>query len=172
MLKAVGALIVLFACGTAGCLFAGRLTRRVKHLQQLQRGFLALATEIGYTSTALVPALETASRQAEGDMGELFGGAARRLHSAQGKSAEEAWRQTVEQTGLRFGLPGKDKEVLAAFGLGLGLSDRTDQLKRLELTRLRLSSLEEEAREDKQKLGKVWQALGWGAGFALVLLLL
>ena len=172
MLKAVGALIVIFACGTAGCLFAGRLARRVRYLQQLQRGFLALATEISYTSTALPPALEIASRQAEGDMGELFRGAAQKLLSAQEKSAEETWRQAVEQTVTRFGLPGRDKEALTAFGLGLGLSDRTDQLKRLELTRLRLSSLEEEACEERQKLGKVWQALGWGAGLGLALLLL
>ena len=155
-----------------GSLFASRLSRRVRYLQQLQRGFLALSTEISYSSTALPPALEIASRQADGDMGELFTCAGKKLLSGQGGSAEEAWRQAVESVNGKYALANKDQEVLSAFGLGLGLSDRTDQLKRLELTRLRLSSLEEEACEDKQKLGKVWQALGWGAGLGLVFLLL
>ena len=61
---------------------------------------------------------------------------------------------------------------LTAFAAGLGLTDSVNQLKRIELTRLKLAQAEGQAHEASQTVGKVRQSLGWAAGAALILLLI
>ena len=103
-------------------------------------------------------------------MGELFSKAGESFSGLEGFSAEVIWRQTVSEVTDGSSLLPEDKAALSDFGLGLGLSDKEDQLKKIELTLARLRELEAAARENKEKMGKVWHALGWGAGAALVLL--
>ena len=170
MMKWIGAVIILLSCGFAGRIFAGALARRVNLLQQLERGFAALSTEISFSVTALPLALKQSGRQCGGEMQALFLRAGERFSDLQGIPAEMIWQQTVDEVTKDSVLLQEDRDVLYDFGLGLGLSDKNDQLKKLELLLQKLRSREQDARTNKEKMSKVWQALGWSVGAMLVLL--
>jgi len=170
MMKWVGAVIILLSCGFAGRILAATLARRVNLLQQLERGFAALSTEINFSVTALPSALKQSGRQCGGEMKELFVQAGERFFDLQGIPAEIIWQQTVDEVTKDSALLQEDRNILYDFGLGLGLSDKSDQLKKLELLLQKLRSQEQDARTNKEKMSKVWQALGWSMGAMLVLL--
>jgi len=169
MLKIIGACIIIFASASIGRIGAAKMEKRFHALQYLQGGILSLEREIGYGATPLPEALISASAAA-GPIAPLFQLTAQKLLAGRGINAQEAWSEAIEEVSLP--LNRADCEILAAFATGLGLSDGKDQLKRLELIRLRLQAAEEEAKKEWQNMGKVWKNLGWAAGVILVLICL
>ncbi len=171
MLKFLGAIMIVVACAFLGILAAKSLEGRCILLRGLQEGLIALRREISYANTHLSRALKIASASA-GQGEALFSLAAQRLSSGEGISADEAWRGAMEEFGLQKKLENEEKEILEAFGAGLGLSDTYDQINRLELCRQRLALAEGNANQKWQKLGRVWLNLGWSVGIILALLFL
>ena len=170
MARLIGFLFIILSCGIAGQYFASRLKDRVDCLQQLQRGLLALSTEIGYSLLPLPQALKNSGRQAKGAVGEFLFSVGETLSNSYGSSAESIWQQEAEKLYEKVYLLPEDKALISDFALGLGLSDRNDQLKRIELYRSKLQALEQEANAEKTKMGKVYRVLGWGGGIMIVLL--
>lgn len=166
MLKIIGACIIIFASASIGRAGAARMEKRFHALQYLQNAILSLEREINYAVTPLPQALLGASSVA-GPLGILFELTAQKLLAGRGINAQEAWTEAMEETELP--LNQSDHDMLIVFAAGLGLSDRKDQLKRLELIRLRLQAAEEEAKREWQSMGKVWKNLGLASGIVLVL---
>ncbi len=169
MLRWVGLIMVVLGCGLMGQLLAKSLERRCKVLQELGQGLLILEREIGYSATLLPQALAQAG-QGAGQAGELFIVTGELLAAGEGQGAGHAWLDALDRTAPDLNLEEETRQLLVAFGQGLGLSHSQDQLKRLELCRLRLEGLETEAKNKWRQLGKVWKNLGWAMGLALALL--
>jgi len=162
----LGGLLILAAC--AGCGYGGAalLTRQRRRLAAWQQGLLALMKEIEYSLTPLVGALAAAARAA-GTEGEMFRQAARLLEEGEGRTAGEAWLEALD----RSAAAGEEREILAPLAAGFGLSAVEQQLKQLELCRLRLAAAEAEAHRKEQQFGKIWRSMGWAAGALIVLLM-
>lgn len=171
MLRLTGALLIILSCSAGGFLASQSLRMRCLLLRGIQEGLLALKREIAFANTQLSQALNIAATAAGEGQG-LFLGAAERLSAQRGVSAGEAWGESLTEFAASRELLQEEQEILAAFGLGLGLSDAADQLNRLELCRQRLAAAEEAAQLKWENLGKVWRNLGWSAGVILALLLL
>ena len=171
MLKICGAILIIIACGIAGRLTAARLLRRLRLIQGLQNGLLALEREISYSATPLPQALVMAA-VAGGEGAAVFKTSAHYLGTGEGLNPGQAWDQALAEVENAGTLTYEDRQVLQSFGLGLGLSDGEDQLKRLQLTRQRLGVLEGEAKKRWEKDGKIWQSLGWAGGLLLALILI
>jgi len=169
MLKIIGACIIIFASASIGRAGAAKMEKRFHTLQYLQNGILSLEREINYAATPLPQALINSSSVA-GTSGILFELTARKLLAGRGINAQEAWTEAIKE--IELPLNQSDCEILTAFAAGLGLSDSKDQLKRLELIRLRLQTAEEEAKREWQSMGKIWKNLGLASGIILVLICL
>jgi len=168
----IGFLLIISSCGIAGQYFASRLQSRTEHLKQLQRGLLALSTEIGYFLQPLPQALKNSGKQAKGAVGDFFFNIGEQLEHSFGRSAESIWLEEAENLARNIYLLPEDKALLDDFALGLGLSDRNDQLKRIELYRTRLISLEQAAEKEHISMGRVYRLLGWGGGIMIVMFLI
>ncbi|MGI5891379.1 MAG: hypothetical protein ACOX7H_01395 [Bacillota bacterium] len=169
MLKILGAIMIIFVCVSIGRLLAEELERRCRVLHDLQQGLLALEREISYAATPLPEALRIAARSSA-SAASVFENAASKLRQSRGINAQQAWEWALERAGYELPLGAEDLSILSAFGRGLGLSDMQDQIRRLELSRQRLFSLEEEAQAHYRQLGKVWKNLGWAAGIAIAII--
>ncbi|MBQ9992405.1 MAG: stage III sporulation protein AB [Firmicutes bacterium] len=156
----------------AGQYFASRLQSRTEHLKQFQRGLLALSTEIGYSLQPLPQALKNSGRQAKGAVGDFFFNIGEQLEHSFGRSAESIWLEEAASLAKNIYLLPEDRALIEDFALGLGLSDRNDQLKRIELCRTRLAVLEQDAEKEHIGMGRVYRLLGWGGGIMLVMFLI
>lgn len=169
MLRLIGALLTAISCVVLGRIFSRELRRHCELLSALQQGLLLLEKEISFSATPLSQALQVAAAGA-GAARDLFVMSAEALRSGQGLTAAEAWQEALMPWQNR--LTEEEYMLLSAFAAGLGLSDSAHQLKRIELTRLKLAAAEAQARDNYARQGRVRQSLGWAAGAALILLLL
>jgi stage III sporulation protein AB len=80
-----------------------------------------------------------------------------------------AWRSSLGQAGLPLGRD--ELQTLAELGNALGRLDSAQQRVALQSARLRLSRYQVAAEEDRQRLGRMWSALGVCAGVLAVVLL-
>ncbi len=167
MLKIIGAVLIIIASASIGRLFAAKLHQRQICLSQLQQGLLALEREVGFAATPLPQALAQAALAANHG-GVVFTAAADLLVNGEGLSAAEAFEQSIAESQLAISK--EDRQILADLSAGLGLSDCDDQLKKIELIRLRLQSAETEAKEQYASWGKIWKNIGWSVGAVLVLM--
>ncbi len=165
--KLLGAVLIIIASATVGRYASKKLEKRVCFLADVQQGILTLAREMDYALTPMPQAFAVAAQTARSAR-FLFGSAAEILSSQRGVSAEEAWKEAMQQ--VTMPLKAEEVQVLESFATGLGLSDKANQLKKLELSRLRLQALETTAKEEYQKMAKVWRSLGLTFGFAVVLI--
>ena len=168
MLKLIGAICIFVACAFAVWHQASSLEKRRRFLQGAHQGLLALMREIDYSASPMQQALSVSAEMA-GSAGQLFQQTAERLAAGDGCTAGEAWQETLDQAA---DLQPEDRMLLSLAAEGLGTSDATNQLKSLELLRLRLEKAEADAAAEVAKTGKIWKTMGWGCGAVLVLLLL
>ncbi len=169
MLKLIGAILILSAAISGGRLMAARLKRRCTLLYDLQQGLLCLLNQISYGALPLRQALAAAA-SAAGGAEPVFAAAAAQLAQADGRTAGEIWQSSLAL--LDGVLTEEDRRVLRSIGAELGLTGREEQVQRLELLRLRLAGLEQEARASAGDFVKLWRSLGAAGGVVLVLLFL
>lgn len=169
MLKLIGAVLIIISCSAGGVFASKGMERHCRVLRGIQEGLLALKREISFNNSRLSQAMVN-SAKAAGISGDLFSATGQKLLEGRGISAGDGWQEALEEFNLVNRLEEDEMEVLKAFGSGLGLSNIDDQISRLELCRQRLESIEKNAENQFQKLGKVWRNLGWSLGVVLALL--
>jgi stage III sporulation protein AB len=161
LLKAVGALCLIFAGTAAGCLQSRKLRRRRDRLQAFLQFLAEAKTEISYTAA---PVEEIVERH-----GKKLSFLQPYFQAVQeGQPFVQAWRKAAANPALTP----QERVLLRDFGEGFGATDVQGQLAHCslyeELTRQELG----EAQKTYQKDGRLYRMLGVCAGliFALVLL--
>ena len=170
MLKIMGALIILGACGYAGLTVASRYRQRPRDLRYLQSALQMLETEISYGATPLPDALERVSQRCEPGVSLLFFRTREMLLTGEGITAWEAWSRALQEFYNSSAINGSDLSVLKALGTTIGISDREDQVKHLRLAREQLKIEAAKAEEDAVKNVKLYNYLGFLGGLTIVLI--
>lgn len=170
MFKMIGAVLLVTATTGFGIWKANSYTARNKELEQLITAFQLLETEITYSVTPLPEALRRIGSRIGGNVGELWHGTGE-LMEGDGRSAGQIFAEQLERWKFKLHLHEQDREILRTFGHTLGSSDRSDQLKHIRLAVTRLSAEERNARDEKERLGKMWRYLGALAGLAGVIIM-
>ncbi|MFD2170913.1 stage III sporulation protein SpoIIIAB [Tumebacillus lipolyticus] len=171
MIKLFGSLLVLLVATSFGFKKASRFAERAKQLRQFITALKLLETEILYAATPLSEAASKIGARIRSPVGTFFAELGHMLREGQGVSAGEIWRETLSAQRRTLALQEVDRDVLTTFGQTLGISDRQDQIKHIQLAISQLSSEELVAREEQQKNEKMWRYLGALMGLALVILL-
>lgn len=171
MIKAIGICMTLAACGTMGMTWAGVYEKRPRQLAAIDSALQLLETEIIYGATPLKDAMFRISQSCEPEISGLFKHTALELDKMEGVTAGEAWSQAVQAYRQETALNDNDFKILKRFGASLGISDREDQAKHLELTRSQLKMAAAQAESAAKKNSAMFRYMGFLGGLFLVLIL-
>jgi stage III sporulation protein AB len=162
--------MVICGSGFSGWVLGSSIRERPRQLNSLQAALNRLETEVGWSMTFLPEALLELARLVTPPVDRLFAHAARLLLAGD-MAAEDAWKQAIIEARQYLVLTEEDEEILVNFGGNLGISHREDQMRHLLLARERLRQQEQAARAAQQQFARLYSALGWAVGMALVLVL-
>lgn len=171
MIKLLGSVIILLVATLFGFRMANRYAERSKQLRLFITALKILETEILYAATPLSEAASNIGERIQGPVGTFFAELGHKLREGQGVTAGEIWRETLAAHHMTLRLKEGDRDVLHSFGRTLGISDRQDQIKHIQLAVAHLGTEEQGAREEQSKNEKMWRYLGALMGLTLVILL-
>jgi stage III sporulation protein AB len=170
MLKLVGAAVIFVSCAWFGWLRGQRLTERVREIRRLIYMLQRLETEIAFSATPLVQAVQRIAGHPTTRDAQFFRRLADDL-AARPEHVRTVWQSLLDAERMRGPLQAAELEALAQLGESLGISDREDQIKHLHLAVSRLLAAVEEARAEEQKYRAMWRSLGVLGGALLVVLM-
>ncbi len=131
-----------------------------------------LETEISYSLNPLPEAFKKISERIPKPIGTFFEFMSEQLLKDMGKPIYETWQLALQKLNDEASLKAEDMDILHDFGQGLGLSDRDEQLKNLQLAQEQLKLSEANADTLRQKNEKMYKTLGVLVGMALVLIII
>ncbi|KJS14183.1 MAG: stage III sporulation protein AB [Peptococcaceae bacterium BRH_c8a] len=171
MIKLIGAILLVSACGYAGWHVSRSYARRPVELRQFMTALQMLETEITYAATPLPDALSGIAERVDARVSSFFAHAAKELQTTRGTSARQAWSAALDRYRTGSTLDRGDLGILNSLGHNLGISDRDDQAKHLRLTLEQLKMAQARAEETASKNVKLWNYVGLLGGLIIVLAL-
>lgn len=163
--------MIIGACSLCGYLIAIKYKQRPLELRNLRSMLNLLETEIIYASTPLPIALDKIAKRATCNIAQLFSTTRDYLLSGNGITADEAWQKAVDDILPSSYFLEEDIGILKNFGVGLGCSDRNEQLKNIQLTQELLKQQEVKAETNKNQNERLWKTMGFLSGIAIILLI-
>lgn len=164
--------MVIMAGGMAGMSVARGYSRRPYELRCLQSALQMLETEITYTATPLPEALSRVAGRSDKMVAGFFKAASEELQNMSGNTASEAWEIALKKHYPSTALLPTDLAILSNLGGSLGISDRMDQSKHLQLAMEQLSVERNKAEESAAKNVKMWNYMGFMFSLVVVLMLI
>ncbi len=171
MIKFIGASMILTACGSMGFIWGRVYEKRPQQLTSLEGALQLLETEIIYGATPLPEAMELVADKCDPEIAGLFRDTALELRKMEGVTAYEAWVRAIEKFSPGTALNNQDLSILKRFGTSLGVSDREDQAKHLQLTKSQLKQAVIQAESASRKNATIYKYLGFLGGLLLILIL-
>jgi stage III sporulation protein AB len=164
----LGKTLILLGCTLLGVHRGLELRRRRRTLEDLSRRLAGLAREMAFS---LRPLEELMAEEAAhtGGAGEFFAACCQVFRETGGESWGESWTVALAQTALP--LHREDKTLLHQAGQVLGRYDSASQTAALEDLSARLDQNARQAREEENRLFRVYVALGVSAGVFVWILL-
>jgi len=160
VIKLIGAMLILFAGTMIGFQQAARFAARPRQLRHIAHALQRLETEIGYGHTPLPEALARTADAVSEPIARMLRLASEGLGSAEGLSFRESWERAVHTVWETTAMRENEKAVMLRLGSSLGISDKEDQIKNLQLAMLQLKAEEDAARDDQGRYEKMWKSLG------------
>ena len=168
--KTAGSLLVVGAGGVVGFAMAGRLESQLRELQRLETALLCLEGEISYSLTPLPEALQRAGERAGGAVGALFCSFGALTGLSQRRTAAEALREALAESG--DGVTAPVKELLVDLSLYLGTSGHKEQARFIEMSIDKAKRLRQEFEDECRKRAKLYRYLGLLGGACVAIILL
>lgn len=170
-MKLFGALLIIIASTLIGFYRASQYAQRPKQIRLFIHSLHRLVTEIDYGGTPLPIALRKLAVQSREPVSGILQLAADRLQGEQAVSVQEAWHEAVQTKWGHTAMKAAEKEALLELGASLGVSDRQDQLKHLQLSISQLQHEEAASRDEQAQYEKLCRSLGLLSGALLVILI-
>ena len=171
MLRLAGVVLLMLGAAGLGLGAAGQLRRRVESLRTLTGALEQAERELSFRLTPMPELMERLAQQAGEPARFLFAHCRDHLWELGEKSFGELWREALEgESDLLLG--DRERDVLSGLGDVLGSYDAAGQREALQAAGAELERCLRRAEEDRDRLGRVYTALGLGSGAMLVLILL
>jgi stage III sporulation protein AB len=173
MLKLIGLFFVMAATTGAGFYYSRRFSARPVQIRRLIQAIQILESEISFRATPIKEAMHIIGGRFNQDpTGDIFLSAHDLLSSQPSRSFQAIWREVLAKQFSNTSLKEQEREILLQLGDQLGLSNRADQIKHLQLAMQHLKINEEEARWEKARYEKMCRSLGFLAGLLIAILLI
>ncbi|MFV9510801.1 stage III sporulation protein SpoIIIAB [Tepidibacillus sp. LV47] len=171
MLKLIGSTLIIAASTYGGMIIAKSYHERPKQLRYLRQGLQMLETEIAYSSRPLHLAMDLIGERIPGIIGQLFQEMGKNLRDQDAISTFECWQKAIDAIFSKTSLKIQDKQILLQYGHTLGMTDKNDQIKHIQLTIQQLETEEELARDEQKIYEKLSKNLGVLLGLLIVILM-
>ncbi|WP_051534264.1 stage III sporulation protein SpoIIIAB [Desulfitibacter alkalitolerans] len=172
IVKITGCILIIGACSYMGFSLGKQYSARFEQLRKLRSSLKMLETEINYSMNPLPEALFKVGSRISWPVGILYAYTADLLAKNMGLPMEQVWRAGLNRLAEESSLKTEELDVLDDFGIGLGGSDREEQLKNLHLVQEHLRIIELKAESDRNKYERMYKTLGVLAGAALALVII
>ncbi|MDE7299564.1 MAG: stage III sporulation protein AB, partial [Lachnospiraceae bacterium] len=123
IIRIIGSIAVLAACGGFGFYCGGEIERRIMLLKQLRSSMLVLRGDVRYLRSSLPEAFEAAAAREKGELSAFFSGLAEQLNGRMAQSLEEAFRSASRDALSNTALRRQDISMLVRLGGMLGQMD-------------------------------------------------
>jgi stage III sporulation protein AB len=168
-MKVIGIICILVSGMMWGFIRASKYRNRTKQIRALKFAIKRLETEINYSLTPLRLGLYKIAASCDFPIQELFETASSSMEN-QHLDVNQAWRMAIVQVWPKLDLKQQEKDLLVQFGTTLGISNRDDQVKHIQLIMQQLSLLEEHALTDQSKHEQSSKSIGIMLAILIVLL--
>lgn len=145
----------------------GRLGERAELLRGLQGAVSYLEEELTFRLTPLPQLFEYLAQSRRGPVGAFFGAVLKDLEGPGESGLSQSWSKAAGEMLPLLREP--ERQTLEELGEVLGRYDAQTQAKALVLAGRRLAEAYTDAQAERQRLGKVYLALGAAGGLVTVL---
>ena len=170
LIKIIGSAIIIISTAMIGFSFASKLEKRKRTLGDFLSALTMLETEIDFASNPLKTAFSAISTALDSEVGLFFGDIAQSMDS--GKiGTKRIWDDSLAAHTPAMSLTTADIEILSAFAVQLGKTDRENQLKNIAHTKALLNAQTANAGDACNKNKRMYQNAGILTGCLIAILL-
>lgn len=170
--KVLGSFLIIISTSLIGYAYGKSYSERLRNLVYLQQCIKLLETEVIFGATPLPDALMNVYKKGNKKVSFVFREIRSRLLSSKDKSVSESFLEITHILEEDLHLSNEDIQVFLSLGRTLGTSNREEHRKDFKMVISQLKSMENEAREEKDKNEKMYKSLGVLSGIAIVIMLL
>ena len=170
-IKLLGSIVIIASSALIGLEYSRKYTERLNNLIYIQNCIQMLETEIVYSSNQLPDALENIYVKGNKRVSFLFNDIKEYLLNNKDKSLFESFEHNLAKSKNKLFLQNDDIEVILSLGRVLGTSDTLDQQKHFKTAIMNLEISQNDAKEIRDKNGKMYRSLGALFGIALAIIL-
>lgn len=170
MMHTLGAAMVMVGMVGLAWRAVARLGEQAELLRSLQGALSYIEEELAFRFTPLPRLLAHLAQSRQGAAGAFFQAVLKELDRGEDVGLRQSWTQAAEQTLPLLKEP--ERQTLEELGEVLGQYDAQTQAQALHLAGERLAEAYGKAQSDRQRLGKVYLALGLAGGLVTVLVLI
>ena len=171
MLRLLGTILVIGACGALGFSARQRLARRASVLNQLIQALDVMAAELSERQTPLPDIIAQLQEEGGEESRRFFSEIHRRIHQEDGLSFSYRWQTTARDMAPELGLEEDETSILRDAAVYLGRYQTEQQLFGLQQTRARLESIRVQACNELETKGSIYRTCGSAAGIVPVLMM-
>lgn len=171
MIQWIGSGLLLAGSIGLGIGAVRELRERTAALGEFQGALELMERELSYSSTGMPELLELLARDGATPVEEFFSRCKTAMEEQDRDSFGKLWRRELKKNG-RLHLHKEDLALLERLGDILGRYDSEGQCAVLARSRLELTGLQCKAREDQERLGRIYRVASVALGTALVILLI
>ena len=172
MLKAAGAILVIFSCSAFGYSKSLVLSGRLRQLREIEKMVFLILGEITYKREALPEALYGVAVKLQDPVSCVFEEGSKAAGAYQGACFQEIFRERAETYLGHCALTKKDLEEFVQLGEYLGYLDITLQKNTVSLYLEQLKKEIEDLQRELPTKQKLYQSMGTLGGIFLAIMLL
>ena len=171
MLRLAGACLLIAGCAGSGWCIWRDLERRAGELKLLERTFIMLGSEVGYSRSSLPDGLLRVGGRLEGALGDCLHRIASRVRAEPGITLREAWEELMPEYLHETCLNEKEKALVMTFPEYTGFVDGKMQLAALEQFAGEVGQAKEAAQKAAADGKKTILSISTAGGLLLAILL-
>ena len=172
MLKAAGAILVIFACTALGYAQSLTFQKRLGCLEEIRKMTVLLLGEITYRKEALPQAMERVSGKVAAPLSEFLKEVSREAGTCQGVRFSQIFAGRAQTFFKDSGMTRQDTESFAQLGEYLGYMDVTMQQNTIQLYLKELELQIQQAQKEEPVKTKLYRSMGTMGGIFLAVMLL
>lgn len=170
ILKILGSIMITAASCCTGNLFAERLIRRCKNLQDFITALVNLENEILFKAAPLPEALYCCAKITNESISPFLEQTASDIAGKTGKLISEIWSDNIHAFKERLCLDESDADIIKSLGATIGALDIDIQANSIKLCRKNIGYALQRSLDDKEKYVKVYKSAGMLVGIFISIL--
>ncbi|KMT21340.1 stage III sporulation protein SpoIIIAB [Clostridium cylindrosporum] len=171
MLKVIGSILVIMSTTLVGFYYSRMFSERLKQIRELQYSLNMLESEIIYSASPLIQAMEYVAERSRAPINEFFRVFSEKLYKKEIEGILEGFQSTMMEFKGKLRLEKDEIDTLASFVKSLESSDLEGQKANFNITMKKLEGFEKRAEESMTKNEKLYKYLGVCSGLLVVIIL-